>query len=103
MAILYVTYPGRAGTRFDRAYYVDVHLPLVRDAWRRHGLEDVAAFFPPGDGPDGDDGMIAVCICRFRDEAALRAALASPQSGPVMEDVARFTDAVPSQHRAVPL
>ena len=103
MAILYVTYPGQAGTRFDRAYYVDVHLPLVRNAWNRHGLEGAAAFFPPGGDPDGGDGTIAVCICRFRDEAALRAALASPHSGPVMADVPRFTDATPSQQRTVPV
>jgi hypothetical protein len=26
---IYVTYEGKAGARFDRAYYVDRHLPLV--------------------------------------------------------------------------
>lgn len=59
------------------------------EAWSGYGLESAAAFFPPSDGA----GTIAVCICRFRDDAALHAALASPQSGPVMADVAKFTDA----------
>ncbi len=99
METMYVTYPGDAGTRFDRDYYVSSHLPLVMDAWGRYGLESAAAFFPPYDGA----GTIAVCICRFRDEAALRAALASPQSGPVMADVATFTGATPSQSRATPI
>jgi uncharacterized protein (TIGR02118 family) len=99
METMYVTYPGDAGTRFDRDYYVSSHLPLVMEAWGRYGLESAAALFPPDDGA----GTIAVCICRFRDEAALRAALASPQSGPVMADIAKFTDATPSQSRATPI
>lgn len=99
MTTMIVTYPGDAGTRFDRDYYVRTHLPLVMEAWGRYGLEGAEAFFPP----DGGTSTIAVCICRFRDEAALRAALASPQSGPVMEDVVRFTDAAPSQGRVVPV
>lgn len=96
MTTMFVTFPGDAGTRFDRDYYVRTHLPLVMEAWGGYGLESAEAFFPPSDGA----GTIAVCLCRFRDEAALRAALASPQAGPVMDDVARFTDATPSQSRA---
>ena len=99
MTTMYVTYPGDASTRFDRDYYVHHHLPLVMQSWGQYGLEGAAAFFPPDNGA----GTIAICICRFRDEAALRAALASPQSGPVMADVARFTDAAPAQSRAAPL
>lgn len=99
METMYVTYPGDADTRFDREYYVSTHLPLVMKAWGGYGLESAAAFFPPSDGA----GTIAVCICRFRDDAALRAALASPQSGPVMADIAKFTDATPAQSRAAPI
>ena len=99
MTTLFVTYPGDARTRFDRAYYVRAHLPLVQEAWGPHGLETIAAFFPAGDGA----GTIAVCVCGFRDEAAIGAALGSPQTPRVMADVARFTDAKPTQSRAVPL
>ena len=99
MTTLFVIYPGDAGTRFDRDYYVNIHLPLAREAWGPHGLETLAAFFPAGDG----DGTIAIAACGFRDEAALKAALASPQTPRVMADIPRFTDAKPSQSRAVPL
>ena len=99
MTTLYVTYPGDARTRFDRDYYVGTHLPLVTEAWGPHGLETVAAFFPAGDGA----GTVAVCVCGFRDEAALAASLASPQTPRVMADVPHFTDAKPSQSRAVPI
>ena len=98
MTTMYVTYAGDAGTRFDRDYYVANHLPLVMEAWGPHGLDAVAAFFPAGDGA----GTIAVCMCGFRDEAAMSAALASPQTGRVMADVRHFTDVEPSRSRAVP-
>lgn len=99
MTTLFVTYPGDAGTRFDRDYYVATHLPLVRDAWGPYGLETAEALFPPGEGAE----TIAVCVCQFRDEAAVDAALAAPQTAGVMADVRHFTDATPSQRRAAPL
>ena len=97
MTTLYVTYPGDAATRFNCEYYVRTHLPLVMGAWGPHGLETAAAFFPSGDGA----GTIAVCICGFRDDAAIGAALASPGTGRVMADIKNFTDAEPSRTRAV--
>lgn len=99
MTTVFVTYAGDASTRFDRDYYVNTHLPMVMDAWRSFGLESVAAFFPADNGA----GTIAVCICGFRDEAAMFASLRSPETGRIMDDVKSFTDVEPSQSRAVPL
>ncbi len=99
MAMLFVTYAGDAGTRFDRDYYVAHHLPLVLEVWKPHGLKTLAAFFPAGDGA----GTIAVCVCGFQDEAAIGTALGSPQTKRVMADVEHFTDVKPTQSRAVPL
>ncbi|WP_343717004.1 EthD family reductase [Inquilinus sp.] len=89
----------RGGTYFDRDYYVDVHLPLALACWRRHGLESAAAFFPR----DADAADVSVGIYRFRDEAALRAALASAETAAVMADVPRFTDATVSRSIGTPL
>jgi hypothetical protein len=94
---LIVTCAG--GTYFDRDYYVDVHLPLALACWRQHGLESVAAFFPR----DADAADVSVGIYRFRDEAALHAALASVETAAVMADVPFFTDAVVSRSIGVPL
>ncbi|MEH2408032.1 EthD family reductase [Nostoc sp.] len=99
MTMLFVTYAGDTGTRFDRDYYTNTHLPLVLEAWGPHGLETAAAFFPASDGV----GTIAVCVCRFQNEAAIRSAINSPQTERVMADVKHFTDAKPTQSRAVPL
>ena len=99
MTTVFVTYPGDASTPFDRDYYTRVHVPLVMEAWGLHGLRSCAAFFPVKEG----GGTIAVAVCEFRDEAALQAALASPDTPRVMADVATFTTAKPSQRRAVPV
>lgn len=80
---------GTDATRFDRAYYVDHHLPLARACWGPHGLEDVDAFFPAGAG----DGWMSIGVYRFRDRAAMETALASPDTERVMADVPRFTNA----------
>lgn len=99
MTTLLVTYPGDGATRFDRDYYVGIHLPLVRDAWGPHGLESIAAYFPADERAE----VIAIAVCRFLDEAALRAALRSARTPEVMADVGRFTDALPTQSRMAPL
>lgn len=99
METMFVTYPGDAGTRFDRDHYVETHLPLVMEAWGPHGLESVAAFFPAGDGA----GTVALAVCEFRDRAAVDAALDSPETGRVMADIENFTDAEPARSLAASL
>ena len=93
MITMYVTYPGDAGTRFDRDYYVRYHVPLVMACWGPLGLESCGAFWPA----DADAGTIAIAECKFRDEASVRAALASSDTPRVMADIVRFTDAIPAQ------
>ena len=99
MITMYVTYAGDAGTPFNREHWVDVHMPLVREAWGPYGLLSATAFFPAGDG----GGLIAICPCVFRDEAAMEAALASSVTARVMADVKLITDVQPARSRAVPL
>lgn len=96
---VYVTYQGTPETRFDRDYYIAHHLPLVMKAWQHYGLESVAGFFPAIDRT----GTIAICECRFRDDIAVAAAFASPETPAVMADLPHFTDVAPARSRAVSL
>jgi hypothetical protein len=48
-------------------------------------------------------GTIAVTVCAFRDEAAMHAAFASPQTVRVMADVKVFTDVAPTRWQAAPI
>jgi uncharacterized protein (TIGR02118 family) len=98
MVTIYITYEGDAGTRFDRTYYVEKHMPKVREAWSGHGLLSAAALFPAVPGT----GTIAMAELRFRDEAAMDAAFGAPETKQVMQDVANFTDVKPARTRSVP-
>lgn len=90
MTNLVVTYPATPGASFDAGYYVDTHLPLVREHWTGHGLTDVRVLLA-----DGDQPYAAIAILDFRDTAALDAALGSAEAATVFGDVPNFTDIQP--------
>jgi len=90
---LSVRYSGPAGSRFDREFYVDHHVPMVLKAWSRYGLLDAAPLFPA----DAEGGLLAVCECRFRDRASIDAAFVSPEAVAIMAHVAHFTDIAPER------
>ena len=94
MTTLIVTYTGAKDSRFDREYYRTHHLPLVRRTWGPHGLLTISALFPvDNEAAVGEDtGVIAACLCGFRDDDALREALASPNTPEVMNDLQNFTE-----------
>ena len=94
MVLMTVTYRGEKTDRFDRSYYCDRHLPLVRAVWGPLGMETISAFFPEAnEAAAGEEtGIVAACLCGFRDETALQQALASPDTSRVMEDLPQFTD-----------
>ena len=99
MTTFVVAYAGPKDSRFDREYYVTQHLPLVKKMWGDCGLETISAFFPRENATTAgkDTGIIALCLCGFRDDAALREALASAGTPTVMSDVPHFTDLQPDQ------
>lgn len=97
--IIYVTYQGPIDAHFDRDYYLSDHLPLVMASWRKYGLESLKAFFPA----IAQEGTLAICECRFRNEASVTAAFSSLETPAVMADVARFTNLAPLRARAMPL
>lgn len=97
MTTLCVTYFGEAKSHFDREYYISHHMPLVRRTWETYGLQTGVAYFPGG----GGEGIVALCLCNFRDEAAMKAAISASETKAVMKDVSAFTDIHPVQTKTV--
>lgn len=95
MAYFVVLYPRTANARFDAAYYVASHLPIVRNAWTEYGLVDATVLFPAQDDP----AFVAIATLEFENEQAIDAALASPSAARVFGDVASFTDISPVAER----
>ncbi|MBL7234729.1 EthD family reductase [Komagataeibacter oboediens] len=82
-----MTYPASSDAKFDRDYYTAHHIPLVNRIWGPLGLISATAFFPS----PTDNGNLAICECVFTGESALKAALDSPDTPVVMDDVKNFT------------
>lgn len=95
MANLVVYYPRTAGADFDAAYYAATHIPLVESSWRPHGLRSADILWPV----DGEQPFVCMVTLGFPDQAAIDAALAAPETGEVMADVARFTTIQPGIYR----
>lgn len=95
MATLIVSYPDHDGAHFDADYYRATHIPLVEQLWGPHGMTAAEILFPHGEQPDR-----AAVLLRFRDQAAVDAALGSPGTPEVMADVAKFTDIAPRIYRS---
>jgi uncharacterized protein (TIGR02118 family) len=99
MITMLVTYGGDEQTPFDRDHWINVHFPLVRESWEPYGLVSAAGFFPQGDGT----GLIGVGVVNFRDEAAMEAALNSPETVQIMADVDIVTAVKPQRSILKPL
>ncbi len=91
MPSLIVSYPARAGARFDRDYYAGAHADLVRSIWEPHGLSGAEIFFPV----EGEQPIAAMVVLRFPDQAAIDAALGDAGTPRVLADVANFTEIEP--------
>lgn len=81
-----VFYPATEGATFDHDYYRDKHVPLAMKTW---GL-DSAEIDKGVDGP-----YVAAVHFRFESLEAMQAAMASPDTGAVMADVANYTTITP--------
>jgi uncharacterized protein (TIGR02118 family) len=95
MANLVVSYPLSEGATFDADYYRDTHIPLVETSWGPSGMTGAEILWPA----DGAQPVAAMVVLRFRDAAAIDAAMASPATGAVMADIANFTNIQPSIYR----
>jgi len=87
-------YPRKEGARFDWAYYLGHHVPLVRQrlgaALQGVAVEQGTAGIVPGSPPD----FVAIAHLRFESAAAFYAAF-GPHAAEIMADVAKFTSIEP--------
>lgn len=96
MATIVVSYPSGEGATFDRAYYVETHLPLAQEAWGDKGLTGAEVYF----ASDHTQPFAAVAALKFESQAAIDLALASPGTARVMGDIPNFTNVQPVLFRA---
>ena len=92
MIVVTVMYGSDA--RFDEAYYLQTHMPLVRSRWAGQLAETrVLRGLPAPDGSKPAYQLIAELS--FASMSELQQAMGGPHAAEIMADVARFTDAQP--------
>ena len=81
-----VYYPSTEGTAFDHEYYRTTHVPLAQKAW-----SPISTTVEKGvNGPH-----VAAVHMTFASMDAFNAAMGSPLTADVMNDVAKYTSIVP--------
>ena len=90
-----IVYPDAPGARLDIDHYRDRHLPLIREAWGRHGLLEAQAYA----GTAALDGSAppyrVIALLTFGSQEAAAAALGSPEAAQVLGDVVNFSTIAP--------
>lgn len=89
-AFLMIRYNGTRWDEFDEKYYAEKHLPQVKGAWKTFGLEQLRYF--SAIEPEGTQGTLWICECRFATPEALKQALAAPVSTALVGDIKNFTN-----------
>ena len=94
MVLISVMYPGGEDATFDTAYYVERHIPLVKERWTAMGLDDVqlvrAVATPDGSAPPY--GVMA--LLTFRSLEAFQGA-AQAHAAEIFADIPKFTNVKP--------
>lgn len=95
MILVTAMYPSRPGSKFDLDYYLQKHIPLVKQRWSSMGLEEVRLVKGLGtaDGADPPYRIIALLFFRSMEDFQAAAAKHAPE---ILGDVANFTDAGPT-------
>ncbi|KAK5299210.1 hypothetical protein LTR99_007478 [Exophiala xenobiotica] len=90
-----VVYPAGADAKFDMAYYLKKHMPLVAEHWTKFGLNDWKVV-DLGDSPDGSKPYSVAAILTWDSVDGVKKALADESAKIVMGDVENFSNKSPT-------
>ena len=89
-----VLYPNREGMKFDRAYYLNHHIPMVRQllglSLKGVSVEQGIS----GEEPGSPAPYVTTCHFLFDSVQAYQASF-SPHAQEIIEDIPKYTDSVP--------
>ena len=94
MVLISAMYPNEPGSRFDQDYYLQKHVPLVRERWSPMGLEALRLVrgVAAGDGSPAPYQVIALLSFRSLQDFQ-KAAEAHVQE--ILGDIPNFTSVQP--------
>jgi uncharacterized protein (TIGR02118 family) len=92
MVKLTIMHPSQPGLRFDRDYFLNRHIPMLRRRWASHGMLDATVVRGLGGISDATYHFIATAT--FRSFEDLQQALRT-HGKEIFGDVASYADAAP--------
>jgi len=94
MVLVSVMYPNGSGSSFNQDYYLQTHIPLVKDRWKSVGLEDVRLVRGVGT-PNGNPPLYQViALLTFRSMQDFQRALEA-NAQEIFADIPNFTNVEP--------
>ena len=102
MATLSVLYPNQPDGWFDERYYLNRHIPLVRERWRSMGLTEIRLLRGTETPDAGPPPYRIMALVTFVSAHALRQALAIHRDE-VFASIRRYTDIQPVMQVSEPL
>jgi uncharacterized protein (TIGR02118 family) len=94
MIVVSVMYPGGSEGTFDEAYYLQTHIPLVKERWSALGLTNVQLLRGAGT-PDGSPPPYRVmALLTFRSLADFQSA-GKAHGREIFADIPKFTNVQP--------
>ncbi len=93
MTVLRVCY--KSGVRFDEAYYVSKHLPLVAEVMGPHGVTGVEMVKVTTTADGAKPPYQVIFSAYFESAAGVQNAMQAPRMGEVLGDIANFHDGMP--------
>ncbi|MBK1659376.1 EthD family reductase [Paracraurococcus ruber] len=95
MIMVSVLYPQDGGTKFDEAYYMQKHIPLVKERWSGMGLQDLKVL-KGVPGPDGSAAPYRIMAMLTWESAEAFGKGAKAHGPELFGDVPNFTDIKPA-------
>lgn len=89
-----VFYPNQPGIRFDMAYYLDRHMPMVAERLKPAVKGVSVDIGINGGAPEAPSPNIAAAVLLFDSVEAFQAAMA-PHAAELMGDIPNYTDVTP--------
>jgi uncharacterized protein (TIGR02118 family) len=94
MIVITVLYPAGPEGSFDRDYYVQTHIPLVKARWTRMGLEDVRLLRGTGTGDGEQPPYQVMALLSFHSMEDFEKA-AQAHGPEIFADIPKFTSVKP--------
>lgn len=90
-----VQYPNTPGSKFDMDYYLQTHVPLVKERWLGNGMSEARAVKGVASGDPSVPALYQViALLRFDSADAFQNAIGE-HGAEIMADIAKFTDVSP--------